>query len=110
MDHVAPEQLQLNVANLAVWAYTIANLPELLPRGNDPAPSPSGSNKPNTQVIVVSVVSAVGGLAVVAAAAAAWVLGRRGRGPLKRCLAGGAAGSDSPGYSRLGKAYTSGSV
>lgn len=92
VDHVAPEQLQLNAANLAVWAYTIANLPELLPRGDDPAPpdprksSTSGAGGPSTTTIVTAVVLSLVGVGALAGGAAVYVWGRSGKGPLRSCL------------------------
>jgi carboxypeptidase Q len=32
IDKISPEQLQHSAATLGVWIYSIANLPELLPR------------------------------------------------------------------------------
>ena len=43
MERIDPTQINTNVASLAIWAYAIAQLPELLPR-NDPAPSSSSSS------------------------------------------------------------------
>lgn len=94
VDHVAPEQLQLNAANLAVWAYTVANLPELLPRDTGPAPpDPRGGGSgggaqsgPSTAAVAIGVVCMVLGVAVLAGAAAALVYGRQGKGPLRGCF------------------------
>ena len=93
VDHVAPEQLQLNAANLAVWAYTVANLPELLPRDSGPAPpDPRGGggggvkSGPSTATIAAVVICSLLGVAVLAGAAAAVVYGRRGKGPLRACF------------------------
>lgn len=104
VDHVAPEQLALNAANLAVWAYTIANLPELLPRGNDPAPpdprqSPAGAaSGASVGVIAGAVVGSLVGVALIAALA---YFGRQGKGPLGGCL-GGRTDADGV-YSMLAK-------
>ena len=92
VDHVAPEQLQLNAANLAVWAYTVANLPELLPRDTGPAPpDPRGGgggakSGPGTATIAAAVVGTLLGVAVLAGAAVAIVYGRQGKGPLRGCF------------------------
>lgn len=68
MERIDPTQLNTNVASLAIWTYSIAQLPELLPR-NAPAPSKkdndSNDNKsPDTTLIII--LSAVGGVLVIA--------------------------------------------
>ena len=109
VDHVAPEQLQLNAANLAVWAYTIANLPELLPRGNDPAPpdprkgASSSSGGASTQTIVAAVVGSLFGAVLFVAGVSIVVLGRRGRGPLQKCLGSWGDADPVPAYASLSK-------
>lgn len=115
VDHVAPEQLALNAANLAVWAYTVANLPELLPRGTDPAPpdprqKPAGGAAAGGPSVGVIVGAVVGSLVAVALGALAF-LGWQGRGPLAGILGGGAARSRAEAeaaYSMLGKAQAGG--
>ncbi len=61
MERIDPTQINTNVASLAIWAYAIAQLPELLPR-NDPAPSSASSSGNETfksAYIVVIVVCIV---------------------------------------------------
>lgn len=67
MERIDPTQLNTNAASLAIWAYSIAQLPELLPR-NDPAPPDNNNDDskdkktPDTTLIII--LSVVGGVLV----------------------------------------------
>lgn len=62
IDRMDPHQLNFVTASLAVWAVSIANLPELLPRSGDvpPMPAPPGDNNaPGKAAAVAGSISAV---------------------------------------------------
>jgi hypothetical protein len=108
VDHVDPEQLQLNAAMLAIWALTIANLPELLPRSGPTPPDPrnggsgTAAASPVASPVVIGLSVAVA-VAIMGLLGAGVFYGRKGRGPLARCFGG------RPAYSKvdlLGSAYS----
>lgn len=68
MERLDPTQLNTVAASLAVWAYSIAQLPELLPRDAPAPPGPSPGPGPDNGggsagVVAGSVVGSVLGLA-----------------------------------------------
>jgi hypothetical protein len=89
MERMDPRQLNHHAAALAVWAYAVAQLPELLPR-NEPAPPPAPSPAQASGAARLSPAAAAGvagglGLLIVGGAALGYAW-RRG-------WLGGAAGA-----------------
>jgi carboxypeptidase Q len=68
MERLDPRQLNHVAAALAVWAYSVASLPELLPRNEaaPPAGPSSGGSSSGPPVLAISVGLGVAALAVVA--------------------------------------------
>ena len=94
IDRMDPQQLQLTAASMAVWAVSIANLPELLQRtGDTPAPPPG----PPAGVSVAAIAGGTAAGCIVAAGAIAGFIIRRRR------LAG--VGGRAAGFTSGGGAY-----
>lgn len=74
MERLDPMQLNHNAAALAIWAYSVAQLPELLPRDQaaPPAPAPASSTGKglSQNTIIYIVAGVIGGLVVVTLLAA----------------------------------------
>lgn len=79
VDVMDPLQMQAVAASLAVWSFTIANLPTLLPRSGvvPPMPTPAPASG-GTSAATIGVAVGVTLTGVAAAATAAFVLRRRG--------------------------------
>ena len=61
MERMDPTQLNTVAATLAVWAYSISQLPTLLPRDDSPSASPSPSNNAPSDSSVALISGAVCG-------------------------------------------------
>ena len=104
IDRMDARQLNHHAAALAVWAYAVAQLPELLPRNESapPAPPPTPSDKAAS---AGAVAASVAGVAVIAAAG---VMAWRNRDALRNCRAARSSrgGASTPGGG-IGAAYRS---
>ena len=96
MERLDPVQLNRVAASLAVWAYAIAALPDLLPRNASAPPAPAaGSGSGTSWVRVAGIAGGVaGGLLVLAAVV---VVVRRRRSRFYR--------SPAPAYSTMASDY-----
>jgi carboxypeptidase Q len=92
MERMDPRQLNHVAAASAIWAYSIAQLPELLPR-DAPSPSPAPSSPSSTAPRIGIIVGGAAIAAVVAAAAGFFY---------RRRVA--ASASSAPAYSTLSAA------
>ena len=76
MERMDARQLNHHAAALAVWAYAVAQLPELLPRDEAAPPAaPAGSASAAASPVVGAAVG--GGIAAVVVLAVAYALRRR---------------------------------
>lgn len=81
IERMDPDQLQLVASSLAVWAISIANLPELLPRAGPVPPMPTPTPTPGDKLTGGAIAGIIlGPLALIAAlSVGCYVMKRRKR-------------------------------